>query len=151
MHKIFIDKGIFSIIVQLPKILYSTIISLIISELMKFLAMTERNLLKLRKIKDSKKLKEESLKDMNNIKIKLNIFCIIGFLFMLFFWYYISCFCAVYKNTKTIFFENTFLSFFTSLIYPFAINLIPGLFRIYSLKKENRNCCYTFSKIVALI
>ena len=49
--------------------------------------------------------------------------------------------------------ENTLSSFALSLLYPFGINLIPGIFRIPSLKNYSgcSKCMYFFSKLVALI
>ena len=48
MHKIYKDKGIFNFIFQLPKIIYSTIISSVINILIKFFALSEKNILKLK-------------------------------------------------------------------------------------------------------
>ena len=72
---------------------------------------------------------------------------------MLFFWYFISCFCAVYYNTQIILIKSTFLSFGLSMIYPIGINLIPGIFRIPELRaeKKDKKCLYSFSQYVALI
>ena len=72
---------------------------------------------------------------------------------MLFFWYFISCFCAVYKNTQMILISDTFVSFALSMIYPFGLNLLPGIFRIPALKaiKKDKKCLYKISNLVALI
>ncbi len=48
-------------------------------------------------------------------------------------------FCAVYANTQTHLLKDTFSSFGLSLVYPFGINLIPGLFRIYALRDPKKN------------
>ena len=50
-------------------------------------------------------------------------------------------FCAIYKNTQLHLIKDTLISFGLSFIYPFGINLLPGLFRIPSLseKKEIEN------------
>ena len=72
---------------------------------------------------------------------------------MLFFWYFISCFCAVYKNTQIILIIDTIISFTLSMIYPFGLNLIPGFFRIPALKAKNKDKKYLYilSGYVALI
>ena len=72
---------------------------------------------------------------------------------MLFFWYFISCFCAVYKNTQIILIKDTLISFGLSMLYPFGLNLFPGIFRIPALRAKNKNMkyLYQFSGIVALI
>ena len=53
---------------------------------------------------------------------------------LLLFWYYLTCFNAIYKNTQIYLIKNTFISFGLSLIKKFSI--FPGILRIYSLKKE---------------
>ena len=83
--------------------------------------------------------------------IKFILFFIFSFLFLLLFWYYISCFWAVYKNTQLYLIEDTAISFGISLIYPFALNLMPGLLRIYSIKNKDKACLYRISKILQLI
>ena len=51
MHKIYIDEGNYNFIYQIPQIIYSSLISNIISILIKFLALTEKNILELKKEK----------------------------------------------------------------------------------------------------
>ena len=73
---------------------------------------------------------------------------------MLFFWYFISCFCAVYSNTQTILFKDTIVSFGLSMLYPFGLNLLPGLARIPSslrAEKKDKKCLYYLNQILALI
>ena len=72
---------------------------------------------------------------------------------MIFFWYFISCFCAVYKNTQMILIKDTLLSFALSMVYPFLVYLFPGMFRIPSLRahKKDKKCLYNMSSIIALI
>ena len=85
-------------------------------------------------------------------KNKIYFFFILSFIFLIFFWYYLSCFCAVYRNTQIYLIEDTLISFATSLLYPFAIVSLPGLFRIPSLNDPNQNkeYLYNFSKIIQL-
>ena len=83
----------------------------------------------------------------------MNLFFIIIFIFSFIFWYYLSCFGAVYKNTQIHLLKDTLLSFGLSLIYPFGLNILPGLFRIPSLRKETKvhNGLYILSKIIQII
>ena len=152
IHKIFEVKGKFDIIVHLPQIIYSTIISVIVNKLMKILALSEADLIKLRK-HSPKKIYEELNKMIRCLKIKLNIFWPLSLLFMLFFWYYISCFCAVFQNTQRILIKDIILSFILSLIYPFGLSLLPIPLRLISLhnKQKKRNWLYKLSNYIALI
>ena len=76
----------------------------------------------------------------------------LGFCLMVFCWYFITCFCAVYHNTQVILIKDTFISFAISMIYPFGINLLPGIFRISALRDPNKNkkCIYKIGLLVAL-
>ena len=67
------------------------------------------------------------------------------------FWIYLSCFSAVYKNTQLHLIIDTLISFATSFITPFAIYLLPGIFRITSLKNKDRKILYGISQVVQLL
>ena len=86
-------------------------------------------------------------------KIKIIFFNIFSFLFLILFWYYLSCFCAVYQNTQKYLTLDTFVSFGISFIYPIFINFLPGFLRIPSLKnpKQKKECLYKISKILQII
>ena len=68
------------------------------------------------------------------------------------FWYYVGCFCAVYKNTQIHLISDTLISFGTSLLYPLVLCLLPGIFRIKALKNKegNKETMYKISKIIQL-
>ena len=153
MHTIYINKGKLSILYQIPVILYSTIISSVISIIIKIFALSEKEILKIRKIKDKPESLKKSSELAKSLKLKFNIFFLISLLFLVLFWYCISAFCAVYKNTQKILIKRTLGSFGLSLIYPFGLNLFPGLFRIPSLRavSKDKECLYKFSRILALI
>ena len=153
MHKIYEDEGSFNFIYQLPQILYSTMICSVINALVKSLSLSEKNILEIKQEKNNKYLDKnvEAIKKTLNIKFKC--FFIISFVLLLFFWYYISCFCAIYENTQLHLIKDSIISFGLSLLYPFGIYLLPGIFRIPSLRdpKKDRQCMYKFSKIIQLI
>ena len=69
------------------------------------------------------------------------------------FWYFITCFCAVYANTQIILIKDILISYGISMIYPFLINLVPGIFRIRSLKasKKDKEFVYRIGNLVAII
>jgi len=60
-------------------------------------------------------------------------------LLILLFWYYLGCFCAVYKNTQFHLIKDTLISFGMGFITHFGTNIIIALLRIYSLKKYNKS------------
>ena len=149
MHKIY--EGKFNFIYQIRQIVYSTLISSVLNVIVSALSLTERNILSLKKIKNN--LNNQVLIMIKSIKIKYIFFFILSYLFLGLFWYYISCFCAVYKNTQILLIKDTVISFGLYLLYPFFLCLIPGIFRIPALKpgKDSKECLYKFSKIAQLI
>ena len=86
------------------------------------------------------------------LTIKFIAFFIVSFLLTIFYWYFISCFCAVYNNTQIILIKDSLISFGVSMLYPFGINLLPGIFRIPSLRAKNKDkkCLYTISQLLSL-
>ena len=153
MHKVYQDKGSYNILYRIPQLLYSTLTSTIINMILKTLSLSEKSLLEIKEEKNRNIAIQKSKKIENNLKIKFIIFFILSFSLMIFFWYFISCFCAVFINTQIILVKDTTLSFTLSMLYPFALNLFPGFFRIPSLraKIKNKECIYNLSKIIAII
>ena len=151
MHKIYQDEGSYNFLYQLPQIIYSLLISILIKTILSILSLTEKNIVKL---KEEKKIdSNEFTKVYKRFKIKLIIFFVLEFIFLFLFWYYLSCFCALYKNTQIHLIKDTLTSFALSLFYPFVLNLIPGLFRISAINKKDKNskCKYKVSQLLQLI
>ena len=146
MHRIYKDEGKYNFIYHIRNIIYSTLISNIIGIVIKYLSLSESDIIEIKKNNDEHKNKTI----LKCIKIKFVLFFILNFLFLLFFWYYISCFCAVYKNTQVHLIKDTLLTFGLSLLYPVGLYLLPSIFRIPSLreKKNDKECLYQLSIII---
>ena len=151
MHKIYEDGGKFNFIYQIPQILYSSIISTVLIMLVKFLALSEKNVLNIKNSKE-KELTKIYNSETKTIKYKFICFFIIIYILLLIFWYYVGCFCAIYKNTQIHLLTDTLISFATSLSYPLGLYLLPGIFRISSLRDETNKSeyLYNFGKIIQL-
>ena len=152
MHKIYEDEGSFNFIYQLTQIIHSSLISAFLNMLLKRLALSEGNILYLKKSKDKKNLDERVEKLKNKISIKFILYFFLSFIFLLFFWYYLSMFGAIYRNTQKHLIKDTLISFGLSLVYPFFIYLLPGFFRIPALSnpKIKKICLYKFSKFLQI-
>ena len=153
MHKIYEDEGEYNFIYQCPLMIYSTIICTLFNYLITYFSSSQREVLELKNEK-SLKLSTYKYKKLNKyLTIKFILFYALSFIFLFFFWFYISCFCMVYTNTQVVLIEDTFISFGLSLIYPLLYNLIPGIFRIPSLKseKKDKECMYKISRIFQLV
>ena len=155
MRKIYKEKGKYNIISQLPKIFYSSFITTGINIILKSLALSEKNIISLKKVKnkykDKKKINQSIKEVFHRLKMQFNIFFIIGFIFLCLFWYYVSVFCCVYINTQIILIEDTFLSFGVTLLYPFVVHLFTSELRIISLKSRKLPGIYICSKIISLV
>jgi len=151
MHKIYELKGNYNFINQIPIIFYSSIISSFISTIIKYLSLSENDILNLKSEINS--VKEKSQKILNCLKIKFTLFFILTFIFLILFWFYICCFCGIYRNTQIHLIKDCLTSYGLSLLYPFGIYLFPGIFRIPSLRAKNKDkdCMYKFSKILQWI
>ena len=154
MHKIYTDNGYSDFIVHLPQIVYASIISAIIDTILKLLCLSENKILS---IKEIKKIKESSYKRINDTKnylrIKFIFFFLIGFLLSIFYCYFMSCYCAVYQNTQIILLKDTLMSYGLSMLYPFGLCLIPGIFRIAALRAVNKDkkWLYKFSQLISFV
>ena len=151
MGKINTDGGTFNFIYNLPQIIYSSIISNFINEIIKMFALTEINFILYRNSAKYGKIILLALKLKRNFKIKFTIFFIINLILLGCFWIYLSCFGAVYHNTQMHLIKDTLISFGTSLVTPFVTFLLPGMFRIPSLKNKNRRFLYNINKILQLL
>jgi hypothetical protein len=121
--------------------------------ILKLLSLSEKQILMIKSKIEYINAQKKAHDIIKCLKIKLITFFLLSFLLMIFFWYFISCFCAVYKNTQIILIKDTLLSFALSMIYPFGLNLIPGIFRISALRavKKDKKCIYKASRLLALI
>ena len=150
LHKIYQDEGHFNFLYQIPQIIYSSLISGIINILIKYLALSQDSIIKLKQEKNKEKFDEKYKELLRDLKIKFIAFFIVTFLLLSFFWYYITCFCGIYINTQIHLIKDSLISFGLSLIYPFGLCLIPGIFRIPSLraKKKDKIKLYNFSQFL---
>ena len=105
-----------------------------------------------KKIVEIKRKKESNLKNKkHNLSMKFFIFFILIFALLSFFWFYLSCFGAVYPNTQIHLIKDTLISYGLSLFYPILTYLLPGLFRIPSLKSGNQKCRYRIGIILQIL
>ena len=155
LHKIYEDRGKYSLIYQLPIAIYSILISFVLTKLLTLFSIFEEKIakqVKTKTVETEKKINEYIV----SIKWKFVLFfSLIIFLFVLF-WYYLSCFCAVFRNTQKALILNTIEDYVLSLLlYPFIIALIPCLLRYCALKSKkkgkNKECLYKASNILSEI
>ena len=119
--------------------------------IIKYFSLTEDDILELKeeKRKNPKNFLPTAKKIVKKIKIKFACFFILAPIILFFLWFYICCFCGVYKNSQTHVIKDSLISFLFSVITPFLTILITAIFRISALRseKKDKHILYKFSKL----
>ena len=153
MHKIYETNGSFNLEYKLPNILYSSLISIIFNKILKELALSNKSIIRLREAKKAHDADKMKTKVEKTLCIKYPFYFILGFILLIFIWYYLSMFGVIYRNTQYHLIKDTLVGYGLSLIYPFFIFLLPGIFRIPSLSnpRKKRVCLYNSSKALQIL
>jgi len=148
MHKMFLDYGNYNFIQQIPQIIYSSLVSQLIELLLCYLSLTDKFYYQIKSL--NIKSLNLILRQIRCIELKINYFYIFIGIMFLFYWYLITCFCAVYENTQIAFIKDSLLSFALGLLYPFVLYLLPSALRKISLKccKGKLSFIYKLSDII---
>ena len=150
IHEIYLRKGEYNFIYQIPQIIYSSLISAIINTVIKYLSLSEKVVLEIKKEKKIEQIYVKEKEVILCLKIKFGLFFIISFIILLCFDFYITCFCGIYVNSQIHLIKDTIISFGLSLIYPFGLCLIPGFFRIPALRAKNKNKEYLYKMSILI-
>ena len=153
MHLIYTSNGKMDLKYQIPQIIYSSLISTFVNAIIRLLSISETNILLIKREKTLEMSNKIAEDEKFKVKIKLIFFFIVSFILSAFFWYFLSCFCAVYKNTQKLLVKDSLFCFCISMLYPFGLNLLPGCFRIPALRAKNRDkkSLYKFSYALSFI
>ena len=153
IHTIYINKGSFDIKEEIQKIVYSSLITMIIDVILNLLALSSDNIIDFKQQKTVNNINKKKRKLERILKLKFISYFIITSILLLFFWYYISIFGVIYRNTQYHLLKDNLISLVLSLLTPFIFYILPGLFRIPSLSnpKKKRNCLYRISKFLQFI
>ena len=136
---------------KLPQLLFVLVANHIIEVYLCFLSMTDISIYKIKALSKKPKTSQKIIDIIDCMKVKLITFFVSTFIFFLLFWYFISAFCAVYKNTQKIFIRDSAISFASSLLDPFLIYGLTITLRRISLSMCCRNragCLYKISDII---
>ena len=85
----------------------------------------------------------------NSLNIRATIFYAFSIIAVGICWYYVSAFCAVFKNSQGHYLINTFVAFIVCNLWPIVTSGITTGLRKLSLSKES-SALYKFSQIVSL-
>jgi hypothetical protein len=136
INDIYDDRGKYSLKLQILNIFISSILFSFTIILIRFIIISHKKLIKLKNMDVYQDAQRESFSIHNRLIITYIIYYIIGAIFLIFFWYFLTSFGAIFHYTQNHCFLNAFISFCFSIIYPFIYCLIPALFRYLALKKN---------------
>ena len=140
---------LFSIVNNMVESVFSSIISLVIVNLFQHMIESRgsyedvfrKEETKMRKNKNYKVTKETKyqiykklIKICNFLKCKIILFIIFEFLLMLFFYYFVTVFCEVYKKTQASWLYDFFVSFLISFAFEIFGAFLIAIFYILSLR-----------------
>jgi len=129
---------------------YSSILSSTFLIILKFISLTHNSIRALRKMKNVELAKKKSVCLLRCIKLRIFIYYILSFAFLIIFGFYVLCFCAIFENTQLILVRSTFTSWLISLLYPFIICFITSLFRSLSFTCESK-CLYIVKQLLQML
>ena len=105
----------------------------------------EKRLKKNKKMKINNKMKiimlEQIIKINKKLKCKLLLFILAEFIIMLFYYYFVTAFCEVYKETQISWLFDSFISFLISFPVEFLMALVISIAYKISIKKRIK-CLY---------
>ena len=102
---------------------------------------------------DKRELGEKILDIIDCMKKKLAGFFIFTFFLFLFYWYFISAFCAVYQNTQIVFLRDSGISLLTSVLESLIIYGATTILRTITLLRccrKKLGCLYRLSDLIPI-
>ena len=149
MRALYIYKGNANAAVHIPNIILSSICSFIASLIVRYVCLNERDISKIltEKNTDDRKILAQKVKKSSNIKLYI-LYAVSGVLILLC-WYYVSAFCAIFKNSQKNYLINFLACFVVCNLWPFVTSIIPTIMRRKALENNNK-CLYSASQIVSI-
>ena len=145
------NNGVLDFFSSLPKSIYSFLVTIIISSLLKMLSNSKKQLNDIIKKREDKKDYLNAVeKELNKLKKKLIWYYILVFLLGIFFSYYTSSFCAVYQNSQTFWLIGCLESVFLDFLTPFLICLLLSCLRYLGLRRRTK-CAYNTAKYLGIL
>ena len=148
MRELYIFRGNTNAAVHIPNIILSSICCLIMSLIVRFISLSERDIMRVAREKNPEQRIGLSEQTKLKLKVKIIILFVVSILLISLCWYYVAAFCAIFKNSQGHYFTNVLFSFIICNIWPCVTSLIAPIFRLKSLKEDGK-CMYKFSQIIS--
>ena len=149
MRSIYLYKGNTSAAVHIPNIILSSLCCIIMNLIVRFVCLNERDINKVFQESNPEKRKSLSEKTRRLSKLILFIFFGVAAILIGLCWYYVSAFCAVFKNSQGRYFLNVFIAFLVCNIWPCVTSLIPAFLRVKAIN-DGSETLYNVSRIISI-
>ena len=152
IHNIYINEGKYKIGYHFLSIFGAFVISVILIKLIQlWITFNRRKSLKMKLMKRYTDSKNEILKMIEKYTLNIKIFFPISFIIIIFFCYYVSVVCAVYRYSHKYLIVNWILCIIFHFIYSLILNIIPTILRFLSLKEKtvSKKKMFTASRILS--
>jgi len=149
-HKLFMSGVNYYFNYQVLQIVLSVIITYFVEMALCYLTHTDKYVYEIKSLPKNEINSEQVFNILKRVRIKLITFYAIIFVVLLFYWYSVSAFCAVYPNTQKIYLIDCLLSFIFLSLIPFVTYAIVTIFRVISLRdkdQKNFNCLYKIGQL----
>ena len=120
---------------QLPKIIFSLICTHVIEVFLCYLSMTDTVIYEIKDLSKRKHTEQIIAEKINTMKKKLIAYFIVTLVLFIFYWYFVSAFCAVFQNTQKAYLLDFLIGTIISFADPFIIYLLKVALRYLSLAK----------------
>ena len=151
MRAIYTYKGNTKAAIHIPNIVLSSLCSIIMCLIVRFVSLNERDIVKITQEENPEERKALAEQIRRTSKIKTIILYIIAGLLIGLCWYYVAAFCAVFKNSQGHYFINLLVAFIICNAWPFVTSLISAFLRKKSLETGTSDTLYKISQIISII
>ena len=149
MRALYIYKGNTDAAVHVPNIILSSLCSFIASIIVRYVCLGERDIYKILTVRQLDERKKLAKRAQKIASIKLIVLYVLSGILILLFWYYVSAFCAVFKNSQKNYLINFVVCFIVCNLWPVITSFIPATMRRCAIDGNNE-CLYKASQIVSV-
>ncbi len=150
MRTIYVYKGNTNAAIHIPNIVLSSLCSIIMNIIVRFICLNERDINKIIQENNPEQRKTLSEKTRRLTKLLLFIFFGVAAILIAICWYYVSAFCAVFKNSQSRYFLNVLFAFLVCNLWPCVTSLIPSYLRTKAIKDGTSETLYKISQIISI-
>jgi len=145
------NDGVLDFFSGLPKSIYSFVATLIVTNILRMLTNSKNEFIKIIKRRDKINKYEEVVNmKLKKLRIKLIVYFILIYLMDIFFLYYVTAFCAVYRNSQKYWFIGCLESFGLDFLISVIICIFLTIFRYLSIRKRIK-CLFILVEFISAL